>query len=56
MENNFGLIELSDHELNECNGGTVLLVIYTLTAVPCLKRLHDFIDGVKAGYEQATKV
>jgi hypothetical protein len=56
MENNFGLIDLSDHELNECNGGTVLLVISALLAGPCVKRLHDFIEGVKAGYEQATRV
>ena len=27
MENNFGLIELSDHELKECNGGIFMSVI-----------------------------
>jgi hypothetical protein len=56
MENNFGLIDLSDHELNECNGGSVMLIISALMAGPCVKRLHDFIDGVRAGYEQATRV
>jgi hypothetical protein len=51
MENKFGLIELTENELKECNGGSI--IAYFL-ASNCVKRLIDFVEGVKEGYERAT--
>jgi hypothetical protein len=52
MENKFGLTDLSDLELKECNGG-VSIIAYFL-ASNCVKRLIDFVEGVKEGYNRAT--
>jgi hypothetical protein len=52
MENKFGLIDLTESELKECNGGTS--IISFLLANNCVKRLIDFVEGVKEGYARAT--
>jgi hypothetical protein len=54
MENKFGLIDLSDHELKECNGG--MSIISFFLASNCVKRILDFAEGVKEGYERATQI
>ena len=52
MENNFGLVDLSEHELKECNGGFALLIIAFF--FPSVKRLMDFKEGLSEGYTKAT--
>jgi hypothetical protein len=52
MENKFGLIDLSDHELKECNGGMISFFL----ASYCVKRILDFAEGVKEGYVRATRI
>jgi hypothetical protein len=52
MENKFGLTELTENELKECNGGFVKLIIACF--MPSVKRILDFIEGVKEGYDGAT--
>ena len=54
MENKFGLIDLNDHELKECNGGVSIISFFL--ASNCYKRLYDFAQGVKEGYERATQI
>jgi hypothetical protein len=51
MENKFGLTDLTESELKECNGGSI--IAYFL-ASNCVKRLIEFAEGVKEGYERAT--
>lgn len=46
------LTSLSQNELKEINGGRVLLVIAPLLGNYCLKRLIDFYEGVKEGYQR----
>ena len=52
MEQNFGLVDLTEQEQKECNGG-VSIISYFL-ASNCVKRLLDFVEGVKEGYTRAT--
>ena len=52
MENKFGLTDLSDHELKELNGGFLMSVIAFFLASG--KKVLDFVEGVKEGYERAT--
>jgi hypothetical protein len=54
MENKFGLIDLSDLELKECNGGVSIISFFL--ASNCVKRLIDFAEGVKEGYVRATQI
>jgi hypothetical protein len=51
MKNEFGVIELTKNELNECNGGMVLLIITWF--IPNFKKYQDFVEGIKEGYERA---
>jgi hypothetical protein len=52
MENKFGLTELSDLELKEYDGGKAMIDF--LLASYGLKRLIDFVEGLKEGYNRAT--
>lgn len=52
METKIKLIDLSENELKECNGGFVLLVIKLF--IPTIKGILGFGEGVKEGYERAT--
>ena len=52
MEDKFGLTELSENELKECNGGFVMLIISAF--MPSVKKILDFVEGVKEGYNRAT--
>jgi hypothetical protein len=51
MENKFGLIDLSESELRECNGGLMLVISLFLASG---KKVLDFMEGIKEGYERAT--
>jgi hypothetical protein len=52
MENKFGLTDLTENELKECNGGMFMSVIALFLATE--KKVLDFLEGVKEGYERAT--
>jgi hypothetical protein len=52
MGNKFGLIDLTESELKECNGGASIISFFLATN--CVKRLLDFVEGVKEGYIRAT--
>jgi hypothetical protein len=52
MKNEFGVIELTNNELNECNGGMLQLIITLF--IPNFKNFQDFIQGAHEGYERAT--
>jgi hypothetical protein len=52
MGNKFGLTDLTQNELIECNGGWVQLVIGLF--LPSIKRITDFVDGYKEGYNRGT--
>jgi len=52
MGNNFGLIDLNENELRDCNGGFVLLVLYFLVAKP--KDAIELVEGVIEGYKRGT--
>jgi hypothetical protein len=54
MKNKYDLIELSDSELMECNGGKSMIDF--LLASNCVIRLMDFVEGLKEGYARATKI
>jgi hypothetical protein len=44
---------LNQNELKEINGGMPLLIIMYMTGGYCIKRIVDFVDGVKEGYQRA---
>jgi hypothetical protein len=46
------LTPLSQEELNEINGGFLMLIIGFLLPKP--QRIFDFVEGAKEGYERAT--
>jgi hypothetical protein len=52
MVNKFGLIDLTENELKECNGGLFMSVISLFLATG--KKVLDFVQGIKEGYERAT--
>jgi len=52
MENKFVLIDLTEIELKECNGG--MSIISYFLASNCVKRLIEFVEGAKEGYARAT--
>jgi hypothetical protein len=52
MENKFGLTELTQNELMECNGGLFQSIIAYF--FPSVKRIIDFVDGCKEGYDRGT--
>ena len=52
MEINIGLIDLSEYELMECNGGSI---ISFFLASNCVQRLIDFAEGAVEGYRRATQ-
>jgi hypothetical protein len=52
MENKFGLTDLTENELKECNGGMFMSVIALFLTTE--KKVLDFVQGVKEGYERAT--
>jgi hypothetical protein len=52
MENKYGLTDLSDLELKECNGGLFMSVIALFLATG--KKALDLVEGIKEGYERAT--
>ena len=52
MENKFGLTELTQNELMECNGGFLMSVIALFLATG--KKALDLLEGIKEGYERAT--
>jgi len=52
MGNEFGIIDLSENELKECNGGFVMLVIRLF--IPTIKGILGFTEGLKEGYDRAT--
>jgi len=54
MENKFGLTDLTENELRECNGGMFMSVIAFFLATE--KKVLDFVDGVIEGYNRGTKV
>lgn len=51
MGNKFGIIELSENELKECNGGFFMSVISLFMTSG--KKVIDFVEGVKEGYDRA---
>ena len=54
MGNKFGLTDLNENELKECNGGMFMSVIAFFLATE--KKVLDFIEGVTEGYNRGTKV
>jgi hypothetical protein len=54
MENKYDLIDLSNRELMECEGGKSMIDF--LLASNCVIRLMDFVDGLKEGYARATRM
>jgi hypothetical protein len=52
MGNKFGLIDLSEKELKECNGGLFMSVIALFLASG--EKVFDLMAGLKEGYERAT--
>jgi len=52
MEIKIGLIDLSEYELMECNGGSI---ISFFLASNCVQRLIDFAEGAVEGYRRATQ-
>jgi hypothetical protein len=54
MKNKYGLTDLSELELMECNGGKSMIDF--LLASNCVIRLMDFVEGLKAGYARATQI
>ena len=52
MENKFGVIDLNEKELKECNGGWALSIIALFLA--SVEKVKDFVDGIKEGYNRGT--
>ncbi len=46
MENKFGLTDLSENELKECNGGRNV-IISLVFSFRLSKRLIDFVEGLR---------
>jgi hypothetical protein len=53
MENIYGLIDLTDNELKEQNGGFPILLIRLF--VPTIEGILGFSSGLKEGYIRSTK-
>ena len=54
MEKDYGLIELSENELKEQNGGVFSMLLIRLF-VPTLEGVFGFRDGLRDGYSRATQ-
>jgi hypothetical protein len=54
MGNKFGLTDLNENELKECNGGMFMSVIAFFLATE--KKVVDLLQGVTEGYNRGTKV
>lgn len=53
MEIDIGLKDLTLSELQQHNGGVLLILAFLL---PDLNRIRDFIDGFREGYVRATEI
>jgi hypothetical protein len=52
MENKFGVIDLNEKELMECNGGWALSIIALF--LTSAEKVKDFVDGIREGYVRST--
>ena len=52
MGNNLGVIELTQSELRECNGGFIKLIISVF--LPSITRIFEVVEGYTEGYTRGT--
>jgi hypothetical protein len=60
MEKSYGVIELNEKELRECNGGGYLFLLIFAASVKVLYAetkayIKNVVDGFSEGYEKATQ-
>jgi hypothetical protein len=53
MKDNIGLIDLTEVELRENNGGFIRMLVIS-AFLPSIERLKGFIEGLREGYVKST--